>query len=94
MANLRFTFVATSGTVTQNAPDLTALQESLFIHWLWDTYAPTGAGGQTLTRNAANEAAAFRNYANALWRGTRANVIRWKHDLDKAAVLAPQLPET
>ena len=36
----------------------------------------------------------LRNYANALWRGTRANVIRWKHDLDKAAVAAPQLPET
>ena len=45
-------------------------------------------------RNAANEATAFRNYANALWRGTRANVIRWKHDLGKAAVAAPQLPET
>lgn len=98
MANLRFTFVATAGTVNQNGPTITAPQEVLFIDWLWAQYAPTDTTegsptfGQTLPRNTANEAQAFRNYADALWRGTRANVIRWKHDLDKAAVTAPEMP--
>lgn len=99
MPNLRFTFVATPGTVTQNAPNITAPQEALFTDWLWAQYAPvdTVEGsptfGQPLTRNTANEAQAFRNYAAKLWQGTRANVIRWKHELDKAAVSAPALPE-
>lgn len=94
MANLRFTFVSTAGTVNHNAPTITVQQEDLFIDWLWAQYAPLDEFNVPVTRNTANEAAAFRNYANALWRGTRANVIRWKHDLDRAAVAAPQLPET
>lgn len=98
MANLRFTFIATSGTVNQNGPNITAPQEALFIDWLWAQYAPTDTVegsptfGQVLPRNTANEAQAFRNYADALWRGTRANVIRWKHDLDRAAVVEPTMP--
>lgn len=100
MANLRFSFLSTAGTVTQNAPNITAQQELLFVDWLWAHYAPVDSVegsptfGQTLPRNTANGASAFRSYANALWRGTRTNVIRWKHGLDKAAVVAPQMPET
>ena len=99
MPNLRFTFVATTGTVTHNAPDLTAGQEALFINWLWAQYAPkdTVEGsptfGQILPRNTANEAQAFRNYAAALWRGTRANVQHWKLGQDRAAISAPAIPE-
>lgn len=99
MANLRFTFVATAGTVNQNAPAITVPQETLFIDWLYAHYAPvdTVEGsptfGQPLTRNTANEAQAFKNYAYKLWQGTRANVIRWKQGLDRAAIVAPVLPE-
>lgn len=99
MPNLRFSFIATAGTVTVNAPDITAPQEALFIDWLWAYYAPkdtvenSPTFGQPLTRNTANEAQAYRNYARALWRGTRANVLRWKHEQNKAAVSAPVLPE-
>ncbi len=94
MPNLRFSFLATAGTVTFNAPDLTTNQENLFVGWLWAHYAPVDAQGVTLTRNAANEAQAYRNYAKALWLGTRANVISWKHELDKAAVTPPTVPES
>lgn len=99
MANLRFAFVATSGTVSSNAPDLTPAQEALFIEWLWARYAPVNTVegsptfGQKLPRNAANEAQAFRNYATAMWRGTRANVRDWKLEQDRAAVTAPVIPE-
>lgn len=99
MANLRFSFISTAGTVTVNAPDITAPQEALFIDWLWAQYAPVDevedspTFGEPLPRNTANEAQAYRNYAAKLWAGTRANVIRWKHELDKAAVSAPVLPE-
>jgi len=99
MPNLRFAFVSTSGTVTHNAPDITAGQETLFLNWLWAQYAPkdTVEGsltfGQTLPRNSANEAQAFRNYATALWRGTRANVQNWKLEQDRAAIVAPTIPE-
>lgn len=99
MPNLRFTFVATAGTVQHNAPALTAGQETMFLNWLWAQYAPkdTVEGsltfGQTLPRNTANEAQAFRNYAAALWRGTRANVQNWKLEQDRAALTAPAIPE-
>ena len=99
MPNLRFTFVATAGTVQHNAPDLTAGQETLFLNWLWAHYAPkdmvveSPTFGQPLPRNTANEAQAFRNYAAALWRGTRANVQSWKLELDRAAITTPAIPE-
>lgn len=98
-ANFRFTFVATDGTVVANAPTLTVQQEDLLIDWLWEFYAPTDTTpesptfGQKLTRNAANEAKAYRNWAAATWKGTRASVVRWKHNIDKAAVAAPMIPE-
>lgn len=93
MPNLRFAFVATSGTVTHNAPDLTAGQETLFLNWLWAHYAPRDANGVELPRNTASEVQAFRNYATALWRGTRANVQNWKLEQDRAAIVAPTIPE-
>jgi len=99
MPNLRFTFVATAGTVQHNAPNLTAGQETLFLDWLWEKYAPkdeveeSPTFGQILPRNTANEAQAFRNYAAALWRGTRANVQSWKLEQDRAALTAPAIPE-
>lgn len=93
MPNLRFAFVATSGTVTYNAPDLTAGQENLFVNWLWEHYAPKDANGVELPRNTTNEAQAFRNYAMALWRGTRTNVRDWKLEQGRAAIVAPTIPE-
>lgn len=98
-ANLRYSFVGTGGTVTVNAPSLNAQQEALFIDWLWEFYAPVDTTpdsptlGQKLTRNAANEAQAYRNWAAADWNGTRASIVRWKHELDKAAVAAPVVPK-
>lgn len=99
MANFRFTFIASAGTVNFNAPEITVPQETLFVDWLWAQYAPVDQNensptfGQVLPRNVANEGQAFRNYATKLWAGTRANVIRWKLNLDKAAIVAPILPE-
>lgn len=92
-ANLRYTFVATDGTVVVNAPTINVAQEDLFIDWLWEFYAPVDALGAKLTRNVANEAQAYRNWAAASWKGTRAQVVRWKQELDRAAVPAPVLPE-
>ena len=97
-ANLRSTFVATSGTVVVNSANLNAQQEAILIDWIWAQYAPkdTTPGsptfGQPLTRNASNEAEAYRNYAKAIHAGTFAQAKRWKHDQDKAAVVAPTLP--
>ena len=98
-ANLRFTFVSTDGTVNVNAPTLNAQQEALFIDWLWEFYAPTDTDpqsptfGEKLTRNTANEARAYRNWAAAAWKGTRASVVRWKVEKDRAAVSEPVVPE-
>jgi len=98
-ANFRYTFVATDGTVVVNSPALTVQQEDLLIDWLWEFYAPVDVTpgsptlGQKLPRTPQNEAQAYRNWAAADWKGTRASIVRWKHDLDKAAVVPPTVPE-
>ena len=97
-ANIRSTFVATGGTVVVNSATLTAPQEAVFIDWLWAMYAPrdTVPGsptfGQVLTRNTANEAEAYRNYAKAIHAGTYAQARRWKREQDQAAIVEPSLP--
>ena len=97
-ANLRSTFVATSGNVIVNSTNLTAPQEQVLIDWIWAHYAPkdTTPGsptfGQPLTRNTANEAEAYRNYAKAIHAGTYAQAKRWKREQDQAAVAEPSLP--
>lgn len=93
-ANLRYTFVATDGTVVVNAPTINVAQEDLFIDWLWEFYAPVDPEtGAKLTRNVANEVQAYRNWAAANWKGTSAQVVRWKQELDRAAVQPPVIPE-
>lgn len=97
-ANLRFTFVATDGTVVVNSANLNAAQEALLIDWLWAYYAPkddvegSPTFGQTLPRTPANEAQAYRNYARALASGTYAQVRKWKQEQDRAVIGEPSLP--
>lgn len=97
-ANIRSAFVATGGTVVVNSTTLTAPQEAVFIDWLWAHYAPkdevegSPTFGQTLPRNTANEAQAYRNYAKAIHAGTYAQVRRWKREQDQAAIAEPSLP--
>lgn len=99
MPNLRLTFVATAGNVTHNGPDISVAQENLYKDWLWAQFAPkdevpeSPTFGQTLPRNATNEAEAFRNYARSMWKGTVANVQRWKLEQDRAAITPPVIPE-
>jgi hypothetical protein len=95
MANIREVFVTSAGTVTYNAPNLSAQHEQILIDWFWSQYAPvdTTPGsptfGQVLPRNTANEAQAFRNFATAKWAGIQAQVRRWKHNQLKEAVPDP-----
>lgn len=99
MANLRFSFLATAGTVTVNAPDINPTQEALFVDWLWAMYAPVDTDPESptfnepLERTPANEVQAYRNYARGLWLGTRNNVIRWKQDMERAAIQPAVIPE-
>lgn len=91
-ANLRYTFVATAGTVIVNGPTITAGQETLFLDWLWEFYAPVDGTGAKMTRNSANEAQAYRNWAAAAWKGTAAQVRDWKRRKDQEAITEPTLP--
>ena len=75
-----------------------AQQEAILIDWIWAQYSPkdTTPGsptfGQPLTRNTANEAEAYRNYARAIHAGTFAQAKRWKREQDRAAIAGPSLP--
>lgn len=97
-ANFRFTYVATPGNVQHNGPALNAQQEALLNNWLWANYAPTDTVegsptfGQVLPRNTANEAEAYKRWADATWKGTRAQIRKWKREQDQAVIVEPVLP--
>lgn len=98
-ANFRFTYVATPGNVQHNGPNLNAQQEALLNDWLWANYAPTDTVdgsptfGQVLPRNTANEAEAYKRWAYATWKGTRAQIRKWKREQDQALITEPTVPE-
>ena len=96
-ANFRYSYVA-GATITVNAPDL-GVHQQVVEDWIWAFYAPTDTDpqsptfGQTLPRTGANLAEAWRNWARANWRGTAAEIRRWKQDQDRAAISGPAVPE-
>lgn len=80
MAKLTFTLTTAAGTVTQDSPKLTDQQMARFTDWLWTAYPQINPDGTTKTKNAANQAQAFRDWSQALWRGTKASVANAERD--------------
>ena len=80
MAKLSWTIEAASGTVTEDSPTLSDANMDRFLDWIWYAYPQMDEADPPapLPRNPANEAQAFRDWANAQWQGTKANVLRWE----------------
>lgn len=87
MARLSWTVTTTAGTVTHNGPEISEANMTRFRDWLWANFPlPMNPDGTAKTRNAANEAQAFREWADRQWQATKADVVNW--DGGKAAEVA------
>jgi len=78
MATLTFSLQTGAGTVSPTSPDF---NESRYLDWLWENYAPVDADGNKLARTTANEAQAHRNHGAALWNGVKAAVLQYERNV-------------
>lgn len=89
MAKLTWQITTSVGTVTQDGPDLSDAQMQRFLDWLWYAYPQLDVDGNPLNRTNANQAQAFRDWADTAYQGTKANVLRWeKQEAAQAAAEA------
>lgn len=79
MAKLTWTITTSAGSVSQDGPVISEANMTRFRDWLWAWYPQYEADGETLkTRNAANEAQAFRDWADAQWEAAKNKVLHWE----------------
>ncbi len=76
MANLFFGVVTNAGTVTHDTPTISTADIDRFADYVWAHYPQLNPDGTPKPKTNANLADAFRNWAEALWSGTQANILR------------------
>lgn len=77
MANLFFGAVTSSGTVQKDGPTISDADMTRFTDWVWGAYPQFEPDGTTLKpKTDANIAQSVKDWGDALWRGTKANVLR------------------
>lgn len=77
MSQLSIEIQASAGTV-ERIKTFGAETEQRFIDWVWYAYPQVDENGDPLPDNAANRAAAFREWADGIVAGTWSNVKRWE----------------
>jgi hypothetical protein len=75
MAKLSFSIASAIGNVTVDSPVLTDAQMTRFLDYIWDAYPQLNVDGTAKARTNANLAQAYRDWAGAIWNGTKANVL-------------------
>lgn len=87
MAKLTFSITSAIGNLSVDSPTLTDPQMQRFLDFIWDAYPQFTADGITRkTKNNANLAQCYREWAAGLWEGTKANVMSYERT--KASVAA------
>ena len=77
-ADLEWTVNSSAGSVTFTSPTVNDTQMDRFLDFLWANYAPVDANGDTLPRTNANQATAFRTWAEANWQNTKRSVVDYE----------------
>jgi len=93
MANLSWGITANIGDRTWNGPDISDINMDRFLDWIWDAYPqwvdPDDETQGKLPKNNANLAAAYDDFAQAQWRGVKANVLNYEQMVASAAATDP-----
>lgn len=87
--NIEFTL----GAQTTNHPSLTYSDANgqRFSDYIWANYPQLDVDGNPLPDTPANRNAAFQDWADAIYAGTKANVLRWEDQQLKEAVSPPPI---
>jgi len=86
MAKLTWQIETSAGTVTEDGPVISDANMARFVDYLWVQFPQLDGNNDPLPRNAANEAQAFRDWADKQWRETKRDVLR--KEKEAAAALA------
>lgn len=86
MAKLTWTITTTAGTVARDGPEISEANMQRFRDWLWLKFPQLDEEGNPLARTPANEAQAFRDWADVQWQVTKRNVL--DHERQVAAQAA------
>ena len=96
MAKLIWAIESAAGTVAKDGPVISDTNMDRFIDWIWYAYPQIDNSDPDnpvpKPRTPANEAQAFRDWADSQWLGTKANVIRWEK-LEAAQAASDGVPD-
>jgi hypothetical protein len=87
--NIEFTLGAQ--TVDHASQTYSDANGQRFSDYIWASYPQLDVDGNPLPDTPANRAQAFRDWADAIYAGTKANVLRWEDQQLKEAVAPPPL---
>lgn len=84
MAQLSWSIQTSAGTTTFNGPTISDANMDRFLDWVWDAYPqyvdPDATPKVLKTKNNANLAAAYRDWAQGQWRGLVDQVKRFEDE--------------
>ena len=87
MAKLTWTIETAAGTVSKDGPVIADEDMDRFLDWIWVAYPQFEIDGVTpKPRNSANDAAAFRDWADFQWAFNKERVLN--HEQNAAAQIA------
>lgn len=86
MAKISWIVETSAGTVTHESPTISNAQMQRFLDWVWSAYPQTEPDDSPSEKTSATVAVAVTEWAQAQWRGTKANILR--HERLEAAQAA------
>jgi hypothetical protein len=91
MANFALSYTADAGTTSHDSKIYSEVNGQRFIDWIWVAYPQLDENGDPLPRTQANEVQAYRDFADGMFAGVKANVLRAEDKALKDAVSPPPL---
>ena len=91
MVNFTLSYIADAGTVSQDSKIYSEANGQRFLDWIWVAYPQLDENGDPLPRTQANEVAAYKDFADGMFAGVKANVLRAEDHALKDAVTPPPL---
>jgi hypothetical protein len=92
MVNFTLSYTTDAGTISQDSKIYSELNGQRFVDWIWVAYPQYEADGETLKpRTQQNEMQAYRDFADGMFAGVKANVLRVEDMALKDAVSPPPL---
>lgn len=90
-AQFEITFTLGANSVTQTSASYSDANGQRFSDWIWAAYPQFDVDGNPLPDTAGNRAQSFRDWADAIFAGTKSNVLRWEQQ-EAASTAAGNVP--